>query len=220
VSSIAETDQFQVSHRYLITAAGLWWRLTEISWARLAEVAGAGQALAAGSVLALLRLFVPLAPSVAGALLFAVSPLQLGYAAHLGDFVKGAFVLAAIPLVVAITLRPMSTRAPVGWSGLAGAVIGIGSGFKFDVAIMAPIATVSLVLFRGRREAGGGRDKLLASGALVLALIVTAWPVFSRQASSRLERRPRLAARLLRLVRHPSRHRAGVHIDRGGASWD
>lgn len=180
---ILAPDQFQNAHRYLLTTIGWWWRATGISWARLAEVAGAAHLLAVLSVFALLRLFVPLGPAALGALWFASSPLQLAYAPHLRDFAKGAFVLAVVPLLVGLVLRAKSHVAVASVAAAAGAMIGIGLGFKMDVAIMAPVTVACVVLFRGHRPWHGLGQKALAVAALVLALVVTSWPVVSRLSS-------------------------------------
>ena len=177
-----EPHFFQSGHRYLMTAAGWWWRATSITWGRLAEVAGFSHALAVASVFALIRLFAPLTPAVLGALWFAASPLQLGYAPHLRAFAKGAFVLAAVPLIVAMVVRPMSWRMLIVVGALTGAVIGIGSGFKIDVLVMAPIAILSVVMFRGARPWSDLRDKGLALAGMVAALALTLWPLQGRDA--------------------------------------
>lgn len=179
-ASVSEPDQFQNMHRYLIGFVGSWWRLSQISWHRLAEVAGVMHALAVIAVFVLLRLFLPITPAVIGAAWLASSPLQLLYAPHLRDFVKGAFVLATIPAVVALVLKASSPRTVALFAAVTGVVIGIGVGFRMDVAIMAPIAIASVVLFRGTRPWNAVGDKALAIGVLLVTLTVSGWPVLSR----------------------------------------
>lgn len=183
IARVAEPDQFQNMHRYLLSVVGYWWRASEISWRRLAEVAGAVHALSVLATFVLLRLFVPLAPAAIGAAWLASSPLQLLYAPHLRDFVKGAFILAAIPAIAALVMSSSSRRALVALAGLTGLVIGVGLGFRMDVLIMLPIAVVSVLLFRGGRPWLGLGDKALAIGALLLALAVSGWPIWSRLSS-------------------------------------
>jgi hypothetical protein len=179
----SQPDQFQNMHRYLLILIGNWWRFAGISWQRLAEIAGLMHALSAIATFMLLRLFVPTAAAVTGALWLAVSPLQLLYAPQLRDFVKGPFVIAAIPATVALVLRASSWRALAACAALTGVVIGVGIGFRMDVAIMAPIAVASVILFRGRRPWSGLGDKAWATGILILALVVSSWPVVSRLSS-------------------------------------
>lgn len=179
-----EPDPFQSGHRYLMTAAGYWWRATSITWGRLADIAGFSHALAVASVFALIRLFTSLAPAIVGAAWFAVSPLQLGYAPHLRDFAKGAFVLAAIPLIVAMVTRPLPWRTLAATAALTGFVIGLGTGFKLDVAIMAPIAAASVILFRGSRPWSELRGKAAALAALVITLGLTLLPLQARTAGA------------------------------------
>lgn len=183
VARLLVPDQFQNAHRYLLTTVGLWWRVTGISWDRLAEIAGAAHLVAVLSVFALVRLFVPMAPAAIAAAWLASSPLQLGYAPHLRDFAKGAFVLAVVPLLVALVLRVRSNRAVASVAAATGLVIGVGLGFKMDVAIMAPVTVACVVLFRGRRPWSEPGQKALAVLVLVATLTVTAWPVLSRLSS-------------------------------------
>jgi hypothetical protein len=183
VIRVEDPDQFQNMHRYLIGSVGAWWRVSQVSWQRLAEVAGVLHALAVLAVFVLLRGFLPVMPAVIGAAWLACSPVQLMYAPHLRDFAKGAFILAAIPGVVVLVLSASSRRAIAAVAAATGVVIGVGIGFRTDVAIMVPIAVVSLLLFRGARPWTGLGDKLLATGVLVLAVVVSAWPVLSRLSS-------------------------------------
>lgn len=183
VAHVMETDQFQNSHRYLLAAVGYWWRLSGISWQRLAELAGMSHALATLATFGLLRLFIPLAPALIGAVWFATSPLQLAFAPHLRDFGKAPFLLAALACVVAIVLRAQSRGTVTVLAAALGVVIGIGLGFRMDVAIMVPIAVASTVLFRGRHPWSDLREKGLVVAVLVVTMVLSAWPVLSRLSS-------------------------------------
>ena len=178
-----ELDQFQNSHRYLLIAAGLWWRLTDISWAQLAGLAGLLHAGAVVATYVLIRLFTPAIPAAIGALWFALSPLPLGYAASLRDFSKAPFVLAAVPLILLAAFRLGATRPLVLASAMLGAIIGIGIGFRMDVVVMAPIGLASIILFRGGYPWAALRQKALAAVALTAMLMLTSWPVVSRMAA-------------------------------------
>lgn len=175
----ARLNQFQFAHRYLLTAVGLWWRVTEISWAQVAGVAGLAYALMVVAMFALLRLLVPMVPSAVGAIWLAASPLPLAYAAHVRDFSKGAFVLAVIPFVIALTLRPMTLRALAATAAAAGAVVGIGLGFKMDVVVMAPITLACVLLFRGSRPWTALHEKAVIFAAMAAGVVVTAAPILA-----------------------------------------
>lgn len=183
VVSTRRLDQFQSAHRYLITVVGWWWRVTEISWAQVAGVAGLAYALMVVAMFALLRLLVPIMPAAVGAIWLAASPLPLAYAAHVRDFCKGAFVLAVIPFVIALTLRPMTLRALAATAAAAGAVVGIGLGFKMDVIVMAPITVACVLLFRGSRPWAALQEKAVIVGAMMLGIAVTAAPIMASLSS-------------------------------------
>lgn len=180
---IVRPNQFQYATRYLMTAVGYWWRFAGISWDAVAGVAAALHVLAVLGVYAMLRLFVPIPLAVLGAFWICTSTLQLGYLPHLRDYSKGAFITAAIPLVIALAVRARALKAALAVAVATGVVIGVGFGFKMDVAVMAPIAVVAVVAFRGRRPWTDLTDKAKIVAALVLALLVSAAPVLTKLSS-------------------------------------
>ena len=183
IDRIVPINQLQSAHYYLMTAVGLWWRLTSIAWNQLAGVVGLLSAAAAVAVFGLARLFVPVAPAALAALWFATSPLQLGYAPHLRDYAKAPFILAAAAIAVALVIKPMSMRQALLLGAAAGAVIGLGIGFRMDVLIMAPITLACVAVFRGAAPLRSMREKAIICAVFVATLGVTAWPIVSKQSS-------------------------------------
>lgn len=175
---IVGPDQFQYATRYLLVAVGTWWRMVGISWTAVGGLAALLHVMAVLGAYALFRLFLPLLPSAVGALWMCTSTMQLAYVAQIRDYSKGAFILAAVPFVVVLALRDLPRAWLLCVAAAAGVVIGIGIGFKMDVAVMAPIAVACLILFRGRRPWSGLGDKALAAIVLVLALSISAAPIF------------------------------------------
>lgn len=179
-AAIVPPDQFQHAHRFVFTAVGLWWRLSGIDWRGLDAVVGVLHALGVMAVYALVRQFGPAGAALAAAAWFCISPLQLGYAQQFRDFVKGPFILAVLPLLVAAIFGAASRRALLWTMGAAGAVMGIGFGFKMDLAIMVPIAALVVLLFRGAWPWSGLPEKLLAVAVMVAAFYVTAGPILTQ----------------------------------------
>lgn len=132
------------------------------------------------AVFAMLRMFVPTIPAVIGAAWLACSPLQLSYAPHLRDFVKAPFVLAALAGMVALVVKANTRWLVAATAAITGVVIGVGVGFRMDVAIMVPIAVISILMFRGARPWRAAGEKALAIGVLLVALAASGWPVWSR----------------------------------------
>jgi len=179
-TAVGPPNQFHHSARYLIYIVGYWWRLAGISWAGLASVAGALHALAVIGSYALLRLLVPVPFAIIGALWMCTSTLSLALVPHVRDYSKGAFIICALPLIVMLALRELRGWRLPAVAAATGAVIGLGLGFKMDVAIMAPTAVACIVLFRGERPWLGLGQKAAASAVLAVALVVASAPVLFR----------------------------------------
>lgn len=179
--AVAETvgapDQFHHSIRYLLYVTAYWWRHTGISWAALADIAGALHALAALGVYFTARLFVPMPMALGAALWIAVSPWQLSMVAHVRDYSKGAFIVAALPLILLMALRvPARARFLVA-AAAAGVVLGVGFGFRRDILVMIPITVACLVLCRGRWPWSDALSKLQGVATFLAAFLLVSAPV-------------------------------------------
>ena len=172
-----EAEPTARSTRYLITLVGWSWRWFGISLTSLGYAAEALHLLAVVGAYLLLRMIVPLPLATAGALWMATTTLSLKLIPHVRDYSKGAFIVAALPLIVALALRTRSRVALVSVAALTGALAGIGVGFKMDAAIAIPLAAMSIVLFRGRRPWHDLADKGLGLAALGIAFILAVAPI-------------------------------------------
>jgi hypothetical protein len=172
----------QVTWRYLISTAGLVWRLRGVSWATLVTTLGAiffaatvalayGLArLVAGRILAL---------GVAGTVL--TSPLHLSIVPHLRDYSKAPFMIALWILLGAIVAAPLRTRRVLALAAAYGLVLAVGSGFRNDVLIGGPPFLAALAFLPG----GASRNaalKLKAIAIAAAAFLVLAWPLIGAYA--------------------------------------
>ena len=176
-AAVRPLDQFDHSARYLLSVVGYWWRFTDISWERAADIGGLFHALAVGGVYALLRLIVPWPWAVAGALWLCTSTLQLSLVPHLRDYSKGAFIIASIPLLLIMSLATPSVRLLYGTAAAAGALIGVGLGFKRDVFVMVPLGLAFLFLFRDRWPWTGLRAKTKLAAVFAGTFFIVSAPV-------------------------------------------
>lgn len=177
---IGPPDRFHETTRYLINTVGYWWRISGISWTSIGQVGAALHAMTVVGAYALIRLFLPLPLAVVGALWICTSTLQLALVPHVRDYSKGAFIVGVLPLLAVLALRPLSRRALMACAAAAGGLIGLGLGFKMDVAIMAPLAVASIVLSRGRRPWTDLGEKAQVVGVLLAALLLAAGPLLYR----------------------------------------
>lgn len=170
---------YQQTWYYLMhTVAAAWW-LLGISWSGLTPLFGLlfGTVLAISYGLFRLGMGRPLALICTAA--FAVSTSHLVNLPHLRDYAKAPFVLALLLLMAWIVRGEPGRRRVLGLSCLAGAVLGIGYGFRTDLLASIPPLLISIVLFlRG----GVFKNLLLKAQAVAVCLLVfvtVAWPVVS-----------------------------------------
>ena len=150
------------------SAAALWWLLgpIQLAMAPLAVLLEAGYA--AGAYL-LARLFLSRFLSVIAALALILSPVALGQIFSLRDFSKGPFFLWGIALLV-LAAREMSPRRALLWALLAGIAVGVGYGFRADLAILALLGAGFLVVApRIALPARAGPAATYVGGFLLLA---------------------------------------------------
>lgn len=170
----------QKTMRYLIVAVAATWRLTgAISWSGLGPLCGVLFGATTMLGYAVFRLGMARWVAAAATMALAVSTLHLQNAPHLRDYAKAPFALAAIWLIgCLVKIRP-SWRVTPALAAAAGAVLGIGYGFRYDLLIYVPLCLATLVLFLD-----GGLRAHLAIKAVAAALLVgvftaASWPIVS-----------------------------------------
>jgi hypothetical protein len=166
-------------YRYMTVAVGLSWKLFGISWTRLSALLGLLYALTAVAVYGLFRLATPQAPSVIGAVIMILSPLQLRYLPQLRDYAKAPFLLTLVLILGLLVKRPFSRRRLLVLAVSYGVVAGIGFGFRNDLLIAALPFVVTVCAFLPvpfRAQAG---PRLAAVVLAALSFVVCAWPIIS-----------------------------------------
>src|ERR1043166_2161826 len=170
---------FQGANRYLMTAAGLTWRVRGISFRNLGPLAGALFGVAITAVYGIFRLGMGRVLSALLAWLVSVSTLQLGNLPNILDYSKAPFILLLIFMTGWLVRMRPSWRRVLATSLAAGAVLGIGYGFRTDVLIAVPAFVMTLLLFVD----AGWRSRLryaVAGGlAFFATFYVVGWPVIS-----------------------------------------
>jgi hypothetical protein len=127
-------NHFQEASRYLLLTVAWWWRRVGISWNAIWTISSVMFGLSVAACYAIFRLwFAPLF-AAAGALFLSVSTVHLERMPQLRDYAKAPFMLGALFFAWLVVLRPLS-RPTLGMASVAcGAIVGIGFGFRMDVA--------------------------------------------------------------------------------------
>lgn len=152
-SAVAEADAtehwipFYNQSTYLMWLMALIWKLTSVSWESLHILAGVVTAFAVISTFIFLRAFAPSSALAAlGAIVFLQLPAFDNHLPHLRDFAKAPFILLPLGLIAIAMTRDLGWRGSALLYMMAGAVVGLGSGFRPDSAVIIPLALVSLFL--------------------------------------------------------------------------
>ncbi len=168
-------DLFQSTSRYLLYAAALTWRLFGVSWRALSIVAG----LLFGAVAAMTYGVLRLALSRTVALLAFVPAItstpNVMLLPQLRDYAKGPFLLAVILIMGWLVIGHGSRSRVLGLAAAAGAVIGIGLGFRTDLMIaVGPVLLTLAILVPPSISL-----RVRAAGAAVFigTLVIGGWPI-------------------------------------------
>jgi hypothetical protein len=173
----APPDTYQRVSRYFLEAAGLIWRIGGISWPSLVILGGVLFAASAAAAYLLFRIGVSPPLAFLLTVLFASSAGQLQNLPHLRDYSKAPFVIAVIAVcgwIVSRRWRPASLR---GLAAAAGAIIGIGLGFRTDLLMMGLPAGVAILMAAPAAEGRSIRVKAEALGLLAVAFVLSAFPI-------------------------------------------
>ncbi len=161
-------------HVYLSLAAGVVWWIFGISWHNLVVLAALLLGLSGLAMYLMCRIALPRWLSALGALIFVCAPALLGQLHNVRDFGKTPFVAFAVCLMVWLLGRSWPRRRFWALSGLLGAVIGVGMGFRQDLSVcLLPALVVVLLFSLGQRM----RDRALAAVLVVAGFVALGAPM-------------------------------------------
>lgn len=172
-------DTFQAVHQYLLVAVAGVWSLSGISWSALNWLYGLALGLTGLAAYALCRTAMGRPLSLLCASLMMITPLQLFNLPHLRDYIKAPFFLGVIAL---LSWQLCAGRFSRGWVALAasaGALIGVGMGFRIDIVMLVPLYLLSIFAFSPGKFTTNLGWKGLSCLAFLTSLIVCALPILA-----------------------------------------
>jgi tetratricopeptide (TPR) repeat protein len=138
-------DTYQQYHQYLIFTVGLAWRCFGVSWDVVRGLCIVFFCLMTLATYGLLRMAGGpwlAAPATAAAMYYGSGLVFVNY---LRDFSKAPFILATMLLSAWLIRRPATLRRYVLGALLFGVTIGVGLGFRRDLAVFVPVAILVLL---------------------------------------------------------------------------
>ncbi len=170
---------YQEYHRYLVMTVGWVWSVFGVSWDAMKLLLLLLLAVCLWEVYWISRLAMGPLAAFFVALAFSWCQPLLAVLGNLRDFSKAPFLLGAILVLGLIIRRPRNARVVLFLAAAAGAVLGIGLGFRRDAMVVVPFA--ALVLAFAPVAVPGWRRRVLlrASAIAVLAGVFCAsgWPI-------------------------------------------
>ena len=164
---------FTQVHLYLALAVAALWKNLPIDYFSIRPLLIVLAGAYAGGCYVLLRQFFDRSPAFAGGLVLALSPAALSMLTMLRDFSKAPFFIWCIVFLVASARSTAFIRTVI-QAALAGAVVGLGYGFRSDVIILLPIGMMFLAI---GVPGGWWRPRLVVVAAFLAAGLIVASPI-------------------------------------------
>jgi hypothetical protein len=165
---------------HMFWIAGWVWRFLGVAWSSLTPLYGFLFGMSAVAAYGLFRLVMNPVIAVFCTTLFLMSPIQLHYLPRLRDFAKAPFMLLALYCLVLLLAYPRGWKRALWTGALAGASIGLATGFRAEAVMYLVLFVPAVWLFYSgwRWPSWGGRT--VATAAFLLCFILAAWPVLMK----------------------------------------
>lgn len=171
---VGELGRYQSEYRYLIGLVGLTWKMTGPDWGVMRGFISVLVALAAVWAFLLCRAVIGAISALVVTLLFILAPEHIEMATRMRDYVKAPFVFAAIALALYST-NAVAVRHLI-YAATAGAIVGIGFGFRPDVVLLLPFVLIVLIGLCAPQN--GVKQRLLAGGVFLATFATASAPIF------------------------------------------
>lgn len=182
--AVGVPDSFQQLHKYLLLIVAGAWKLGGVSWAALQPLYGLVLGITGVAAYALCRTAMGRPLSLACAGLMLLTPLQLFNLPHLRDYIKAPFFLGLLALLAWQILAARFSKSTVAWCAVAGALTGVGMGFRIDIVTLAPLYLLSILVFFPGKLFANLPMKGASALAFMLALVLCTAPLFGNAPSS------------------------------------
>ena len=166
---------FLKSQLYLDMVVGALWRVFGASYAALWPIFALLHGAYAAGCFALARLFYRLPLALGLGILATLSPVAVGMLFALRDYSKAPFFVWCIVLLL-MALRAARPSQAILCGALAGLVVGIGTGFRSDTMMLAPIGAL-LPLIGSNAALSAWRVRMVTLAAFLGAAIAGASPI-------------------------------------------
>jgi len=172
---VGDLDPYQRVSQYLEVTVSLIWKVTGVSWSRLVILPGILFGVVVALNYGLFRLALSRVLALLGMVPILISTGNYMIMPHVRDYAKGPFLLAVIFIMGFLVAGSTDRWRVMALSALAGAVIGLGLGFRSDLMLALPpfLITVAFLLPR----AVSIRMRIAAVAIFFAFFAIVAFPV-------------------------------------------
>lgn len=163
--------------RWLLSSAALVWWIFGVSWQALDILVAFLYSISICFIYGIFRLGMGNLLSIPATVLLAASPWHLSILPFLRDYGKAPFMLGSIFILGLLVSRPLSNEFLLLYAVVLGGLLGIGYGFRPDVMIVAPFATVVLLFLLPGQIKKTFLRNLLVFGIFSLTFLLFASPI-------------------------------------------
>ncbi|HEO70037.1 MAG TPA: hypothetical protein ENN80_02165, partial [Candidatus Hydrogenedentes bacterium] len=205
-------DSYALMHYHLMRAMGWVWRVFGVSRRSVNILGMLLYALLMAAFYGFFRLGMGRALAVVCVAWLSLSPALLLVCPSIRDFSKAPFLIAAVGVLGCLVHREHSRRTFFTGAAVAGAITGIGFGFRQDVALAVPLGVAALAAFA---PAHGEKKVSLRTGAVALFIalfVIVGWKPIQ---GTRLDKGAASAQAFVQGVSQDAESR----LDLGGASY-
>ncbi len=169
---------WQRYHLYFVWTVTALWAVFGLCWSSLTPLVGLLTGMTGAALYGVFRLGVRRGLAIVATLWVVFSPLHLQMTPHIRDYSKAPFLILILFLLGCLLKYPMARRSFFALSAVCGIVVGIGVGFRTDLAIAAPACVVVLLFFTPGTLRETWVQRLGATAIFCGVLSVTGLPIF------------------------------------------
>jgi len=173
--SLGPAGLFARSQFYLSWSVAILWRLSSVDYRNLWPLVGALAGAYAAGCFMLLRLFFQRTMATVGSVVLSLSPVALSMIVSLRDYSKAPFFIWGMVFLF-VAGRASSRRVTLAAAVSAGAVVGLGYGFRSDLMLLVPVGLLFLTL---GLQHGTWRRRVWAPMSFIVVALIVAAPVLA-----------------------------------------
>lgn len=169
-------NHFQDMEHYMILSAGVIWRIMGVGWDNLIPLFLILYSISLLETYFIFRLGMNPYLSFLSSLCVALSSMQTYYVIQLRDYSVAPFLLGILCIAGKLLITSPGKKKLFFSSCGAGALLGLGLGFRVDLLVMLPFFLITLLFFV-KVDKNAFQNKFIACIAFLTSLFIAGFPI-------------------------------------------